>query len=125
MIEPFGNSEELGPAVGSESSAVVRLLVGPVPVERDENGYWYHPEIPWDEIPDDTDARPFLKKWGYRSCFVSLEWDAPEELVNRYFEAGDPDCSEWNPTAPEGDGWFLAAIYDTEDGPSAMFLRAA
>ena len=29
----------------------------------------------------------------------------------------------WEPTVPEGDGWFLFALYDTEDGPHACFTR--
>ena len=99
------------------------LQIGPVPVERDENGFWDHPGIPWDEVPEDTSVLPFLEKWGYKGCFAQLEFDAPAEIADRYFDSGDADCSFWNPTPPDGDGWFLAAIYDTEEGPCAMFLK--
>lgn len=54
---------------------------------------------------------------------VFLETDAPAEVADRYFEAGSPDCSYWEPTKPEGDGWVLGAIWDTEDGPVAIWLR--
>ena len=98
--------------------------VGPVPVERDENGFWMHPDIPWDDVPEDESVFPFLEKWGFKGCFATLEDDAPQEMADRYFDSGDADCSYWNPTPPEDEGWFLAGIYDTEDGPCAMFLKA-
>lgn len=96
-----------------------------VPVERDEDGYWMHPGLPWDDIPEDADCTPWISKWGFVPAFVSMEFDAADELMDRYMAQNSADCSYWTPTQPEGDDWFLAAIYDTEEGPYAMFLRPA
>lgn len=38
-------------------------------------------------------------------------------------ESGDPDCSYWEPSKPDGEGWFCLAIYDTDDGPSCWWGR--
>lgn len=99
------------------------INAGQVQVERDQDGHWMHPGLPWNEIEDDADCTPWIEKWGFDWKLVGLEGDAPPEMVERYFESNESDCSYWTPTPPEGDGWFLAAIYDTEDGPYAMFLR--
>lgn len=55
-------------------------------------------------------------------CFES---DASHEQQERYDEGNSPDCSYWTPSRPEGEGWLLAAIYDTEDGPVALYVRSA
>jgi hypothetical protein len=94
-----------------------------IEVKRDEKGMWFHPSFPWNDIPDETDFRPFIKRWGYECAFVCLESDAPDEIVERYANSNDPDCGYWNPTKPKGDDWILGAIYDTEDGPVACWLR--
>ncbi len=39
------------------------------------------------------------------------------------FDACDADISAWEPERPEGDGWFIGSIYDTEDGPVCVWLR--
>jgi hypothetical protein len=31
--------------------------------------------------------------------------------------------SDWQPSAPAGDGWFIGSIHDTEDGPVCIWLR--
>ena len=50
--------------------------------------------------------------------------DDSHSARKRYFEDGDPDLTEWNPAPPPGDGWFILAIGDTEDGPQCYFVRA-
>lgn len=91
---------------------------------RDENGHVQHPDmegIGWDEF----DMQPQLRAIGWASTAVSFESDASDEAQARYDEGNSPDCSYWTPSRPAGDGWLLAAIYDTEDGPVAMFVRRA
>lgn len=91
---------------------------------RDENGHVQHPDmdgIGWDEFDMGTQLRAL----GWQSKTVSFEADADEDAQDRYSNSDSPDCSYWTPNAPEGAGWLMAAIYDTEDGPVALFVRAA
>lgn len=88
---------------------------------RDADGHVNHPDmdgIGWDEF----NMGPQLRALGWHSTTVSFESDASREAQERY---SGPDCSYWTPTPPEGDGWLLASIYDTEDGPVALFVRSA
>ncbi|HGV2417417.1 TPA: hypothetical protein ACNCFI_004887, partial [Escherichia coli] len=34
-----------------------------------------------------------------------------------------PDIAAWEPERPEGEGWFVGSIHDTEDGPVCIWLR--
>jgi hypothetical protein len=89
---------------------------------RDEYGHVQHPDmdgIGWDEF----DMGPQLRALGWSSKTVSFEDDATDEAQHRYHESDSPDCSYWTPTTPGGAGWLLAAIYDTEDGPVALFVQ--
>lgn len=91
---------------------------------RDEYGHVQHPDmdgIGWDEF----DMGPQLRAIGWQSKTVAFEDDASSEAQDRYSDSNSPDCSYWTPTPPEGASWLLAAIYDTEDGPVALFVRSA
>jgi hypothetical protein len=77
--------------------------------------------IGWDVF----DLGPQLRALGWASTTVCFESDASDEARARYDEGNSPDCSYWTPTPPEGAGWLLAAIYDTEDGPVALYVRSA
>lgn len=91
---------------------------------RDADGHVQHPDmdgIGWDEF----DMGPQLRALGWESKTVCFETDASHEDQERYDEGNSPDCSYWTPSRPEGAGWLLAAIYDTEDGPVALFVRGA
>lgn len=91
---------------------------------RDDCGHVFHPDM--DGIGDDEyDMTPQLRALGWHSTTCSFEDDADEAMSERYEDSNSPDCSYWTPTAPEGEGWLLAAIYDTEDGPVAMFVKRA
>ncbi len=87
---------------------------------RDEYGCFYHPDIPsWDDEPEESIA-PLLKAQGFDLQCVPGDFsdEAMEEGGERYWQ----EMREWNPE-PEGDGWRLVAIYDTEDGPYSMFVK--
>lgn len=34
------------------------------------------------------------------------------------------DLSSWQPEQPNGEGWFVGSIHDTEDGAVCIWLRA-
>jgi len=96
---------------------------GNIEIKRDNQGMWLHPAFPWDDCKEGEDVSLHAKKWGYESKFVWMEYDASDEINERYCESNDPDCSYWTPTTPVGYGWILGAIYDTEDGPCALYLK--
>lgn len=91
---------------------------------RDEDGHIQHPDM--DGIGfDEFDMGPQLRALGWQSKTVSFESDADQAMLDRYDDAGEPDCSYWAPSRPDGEGWLMAAIYGTEDGPVALYVRAA
>ena len=101
-------------------------LIQPVDVYRDEDGTWLHPNFPEfegyeEDVPGDV-WRAWLAEQGLRESRVTFEDDAPDELVNRYFDDGLASCAEWAPTKPDGEGWFLLGIWDTDDGPVAYWV---
>ena len=96
-------------------------LLAPREVVRDADGWLIHPALPiCDEgVRYDT----FLAAFGIETYFCPMDGDAPADVVERYFDQENANCSSWNPTPPEGDGWVLLEIFDTEDGPLAVFAR--
>ncbi|EQB0362494.1 hypothetical protein ACYAGF_003740 [Yersinia enterocolitica] len=52
-----------------------------------------------------------------------MECEENAEELQAAYDAGDCDLSMWQPTPPSGDGWFMASIHDTEDGPVCYWLR--
>lgn len=97
-------------------------LIQPAPVIRDENGMFQHPDLPDFDEGDGEKVKAWLAVQKLDVTMDSLEY-AEEAIANRYFEAGDPDCSYWIPEAPEGAGWFCLAIHDTDDGPVCWWAR--
>lgn len=98
----------------------------------DDMGYAFHPDIDQfmqsssDDPNNDEDAYledAKLHEAGFESHYVEFDGDCTDEaIVKRYFEDGDGPIG-WEPSRPNGDGWQLVAIYDTENGPYAMFVR--
>lgn len=88
---------------------------------RDEQGLCTHPYLP--ALPEDADIRLFLLSFGFRAALVSMDADcADPQLVDNVWEDG-ASCLAWTPTKPAGDGWNLLDIFDSEDGPQALFAR--
>lgn len=101
-------------------------MLQPETVKRDQFGYWFHSAIR--DTPEDTPIHDLPVAEGMEFEYISFDSDAPDELQERYFsldleDDDPPPVSLWNPAPPEGDKWFLLAIYDTEDGPYACFTR--
>lgn len=96
---------------------------GPVPVQRDGDGFWFHPGWPARATPDETSEEPTARALGLELAWVAMEHQDPDGW-DRRSEQGDADCSSWNPAPPDSDpAWFLTAIFDTEDGPVAHWCR--
>lgn len=96
-------------------------MYGPEEIKRDQDGHYLHSAIA--DLEEDTFISKHPASEGMEYKFLAFEDDASEEVIKQYFDAGGPDLSSWNPTPPTGEGWFLVAIYDTEDGPSSAFAR--
>ncbi|WP_152413552.1 hypothetical protein [Pectobacterium wasabiae] len=108
----------------------MKSTITALPVERDEYGFWTHPK--YEEFCADRESIPTVEfdEWmqnnGMDWGITELESDPATEadaIRDRYFEAGDLNVSDWNPTPPAGDGWFVGSIHDTEDGPVCIWLR--
>ena len=98
------------------------MIIQPAKIERDEDGFWTHPDFPaWDEdITSETIADWKDENEVNFDC-VMFDGDAPEYLEDRYYDRGDLTAvAEWDPVCKRGVS-FLLSIHDTEDGPVALF----
>ncbi|EOI7353146.1 hypothetical protein OZ676_003646 [Yersinia enterocolitica] len=98
-----------------------------VPVERDNCGFWTHPDYFEPANGNEFGVEGEFDAWkALNRVAGKLEWmeceDNAEELQAAY-DAGNCDLSMWQPNPPAGDGWFLASIHDSEDGPVCYWLR--
>ncbi|EOG4613932.1 hypothetical protein ACLD9I_003560 [Pseudomonas aeruginosa] len=90
-------------------------------VERDQFGFWPHPNYP--DLADNcssNEAQETLRRLGLELQTVFMESDAP-----RLYDSARSDqrYSEWIPTRPEGSGWFVLSIHDTDNGPVCQYVR--
>jgi hypothetical protein len=58
---------------------------------------------------------------GFDIKIVVLDEENGEDHMERWFEGDEKVLEEWQPVAPEG--WTLAAKFDNEDGPMAIFIK--
>ena len=76
-------------------------------------------------LPEYADPTETAKEHGFDILFVRMadQLDENHPLFRLYFDQGQ--CASvfaaWRPIAP--DGWKISGCYDTEDGPTAIFLR--
>ena len=68
------------------------VLIQPVPVVRDENGMFWHPDLPGFDEGGEEKSKQWIAGQGLSVVMVSLEY-AGGEISHPYFESGDPDCS--------------------------------
>ncbi|HBO3152048.1 TPA: hypothetical protein L4S11_003825 [Pseudomonas aeruginosa] len=90
-------------------------------VERDQFGFWTNPNYP--DLADNcssSEAQETLRRLGLELQNVFMESDAP-----RLYDSARSDqrYSEWIPTRPEGAGWFVLSIHDTDNGPVCQYVR--
>jgi hypothetical protein len=103
-----------------------------MPVERDENGYWIHPDLShfWQvemngaESCDSVQWEELCERAGIKTETVRLEnQERTHPAYIRYFQEGELDISDWDPSPPPG--WWLIDIGDSEDGPFAVWATHA
>lgn len=102
----------------------VKTLIQAMEVVRDESGWWSHPGIPdFDESAERYYA--WKAEQGLETRHVELDSERDDHPVYvAYFENGDGDVTDWNPTPPPAsEGWFTLSIHDTEDGPIWVWAR--
>lgn len=97
------------------------VLIQPLPIERDEFGFWTHPQ--WPSAEDELIPYSWFTERGLEVRETNFEYDAPEELQATWFHDGIPDCTAWEPTPPGGNGWFIFSIHDADDGPICVWVR--
>lgn len=94
--------------------------ITPVPVVRDENGYWMNPEV---DTMLEVGFEKELVSRGMEAYFTFLA-DEGNEVATRYSQECDLDAIlDWDPQKPCGDGWFIASICYTKEGPACLWLR--
>ncbi|MBR8344672.1 hypothetical protein KDX40_13085 [Burkholderia ambifaria] len=98
-----------------------RAILAPREIVRDEYGMLSHPSIPL--VDESVNYQMFLGAFGIESTFVCMETDIDCDAYEQYVESSAPDCSFWTPSVPDGEGWLLCEIFDTEDGPVALYVR--
>ena len=97
------------------------MAIKPATVERDKDGFWSHPELPyWDESTTAAELAQWNEENSVDIEIIRLENDAPEELAEAWYEGDTSDCSEWDPKCSR-EGSFLLSIHDSEEGPVAIF----
>jgi hypothetical protein len=98
-------------------------LIQPEFVRRDEGGWWSHPGYlaEFDEEATSEQLNDWFKTHQLEHRVSSMESEVSDEEYESYFESCD--CSLWEPSTPEGDGWFKLSIHDTEDGPVCVWGR--
>jgi hypothetical protein len=92
----------------------------PEPITRDARGLYLHSALQGQSEESYIDLAPAAV--GMEFKYVNCELDAPE-IYQSYIDSDDPSLAAWNPTPPEGAGWFLAGIYENESGSFAAFAR--
>lgn len=93
-----------------------------LPVERDVYGCWTHPE--YDKF---CDGREFIPTAEFDQWMSEhgLQWRVEyrdEDMIDPTVDGCD--ISVWQPERPEGEGWFVGSIHDTEVGAVCIWLRA-
>lgn len=108
----------------------------PVEVIRNKkNGMWFHPDLKaylfenfkGMEYLEDQDWAKASKDLGVEFQQIEIFDDekVDEDIIQRLLEEGDITAIiDWNPTPPNGDpNWFLAQVYENEDGVSALWAK--
>lgn len=96
-----------------------------VEVVRDEDGFFLHPSMPdWDEGTPVSEIRKWYADRGLESHLVEAQSDMDSEAYEKMVcKEQSGYANHWNPTRPDGNGWFMFGIWDTEDGPVCEWVR--
>jgi hypothetical protein len=98
-----------------------------LPVERCHYGAWIHPALDAlhgeREIVPDDEFNQWMDANGLEHVITIMDQDEPSMALAEWETLGS--FSAWEPEKPDGDGWFVGSIHDTEDdGPVCMWFRS-
>lgn len=115
---------EAGAAPKLDDTWKVRML-DDQPLARDKDGIGYHPALP--DFDESVKCAEFFASLGIElKCGMAeneMDSDAYEAMTeNGLTDEGD-NYNAWTPKRPDGDGWNLVAVFDTEDGPACWWMR--
>ncbi len=126
-IKPHGDKhpfQNMGvPSAAPVATATV--LIGPMLVERDADGWWSHPGIP--DFNEDIEAhKAWMAAQGLVTAHASLDSEGcTHPAYIAYYDEDSASVAGWSPETPAGEGWFTLSIHDTEDGPYWVWARSA
>lgn len=89
---------------------------------RDENGYGFLPSFKDFHIPAEGFATGAVVN-GFEIATIALVDDHPAHEIAAAWVGGKNDITAWEPTMPDGDGWYLAALEKSDEGPFAVWAR--
>jgi len=91
-------------------------------LKRDELGYGIHYLIP-ESQEEYIDLSKIHAFHGRQFSKVEFEYDASEELLDRYYGKDEQNIADWHPTPP-GKNWTLISVTESDDGPVAIFVSS-
>lgn len=95
-----------------------RLLDGR-PLLRDAMGFAWHPELAL--LDEGMKVKAFHAALGVEVKHTMADDDLTTDEYDAMCDA--ENWSNWTPKPPSGEAWNLVAIFDTEDGPAAWWMR--
>lgn len=106
-----------------KTEPVAPTLIYPAHVQRDDDGWWWHPGLP--DFEEDHQAyAEWMLKQGLEYRFDSLESeDDTHPAYHAYYEQNACHVRDWFCEPPAGDGWFTLSIHDSESGPQWVWAR--
>lgn len=118
--------------MGQVSKVSAGRMLQRIPVVRDQDGYFIHPDLRhfWLVTMDGTEHCT-KEQWaalearaGVKTQIYHLESENEDHPAYvSYFDKGNLDITAWDPL-PEP-GWWLIEIGDSEDGPYAVHATHA
>lgn len=99
------------------------MAIQAMPAQRDEHGQWTHPEFPdWGEGVTEEEVVAWFaeNQLDFQINEMEFEVDTDEDP---HFRDGCGSFLHWEPERPDGKGWFVLSIHDTESGPVCIWVR--
>ncbi|TFW15917.1 hypothetical protein [Duganella callida] len=98
-------------------------LIEPLPAQRDDDGWYWHPGLP-DFEEDHRAYAAWMLEQGLEYRFDSLEDERDDHpAAIAYYEQNACHVRDWYCEPPAGEGWFTLSIHDSESGPQWVWVR--
>jgi hypothetical protein len=88
-------------------------------VASDGAGCWSHPDIPWERDLRPPEGHPVFNFVGLELAITKPDLTKKIKTVSGWWRSPPTPLG----VHPDGDGWVLVSIHDSEDGPVAWWLR--